>query len=607
MFPGKMYRQYFKNNVFMKIILLFSVIAVVTIITFSYLMFLSMSQAAVQRQLEIQKRTVESVNNYIEQKYVSVQTMIRDVYRDSELAANTSYLLEHPYEDYVKHRLDRYFNESNSTTDTVQYFRNQVEDDPDIRSLLIYSAAEQQLYAYNDHKQFEIISTNAAHSFVPEAMYMEEGGSVSIPNIWVRKSIPLADSPMFTVRSPINNKQSLRNIGQLLVYFDADKVWESMGKHREDFKGTIVVLSADGDVLFDTSGVFYGRKYPHHDQISSVYTDGEEVGGMMITKLTHSQGGFTVLSVVPKQELAATYRGLRNMIITICMICILFAIIIPSLFISNFAKRTHSIIRFTRKVKNGDLAARITDVREDELGQISKSFNDMLEELNLYIDRVFKAEIKQKHTEIAALEARVNPHFLYNTLEVIRMRAISQGAADVGEMIYCLSVLFKSYVQQKPKHTMKDELEACRLYLELFRIRYKDKFSYNLECGKELEGRVVLKMSLQPIIENYILHGMRADKSDNHISVVVTKEGAILRAVVRDNGRGIKATRLEQLKEGLLNPDEHSESFGLRSVHERLKLLYGCPHGIHVESEAGSGTTVTVYFPDLEEGESSNV
>ncbi|MGN7764922.1 histidine kinase [Paenibacillus sp. 22594] len=607
MLPGKWYKKHFKNNLFMKIILIFSIIAVVTTITFSYLMFLLMSQSAVQRQLEIQKRTVESVNDYMEHKYNAVQTMMRDVYRDSELTANTSYLLEHPYQDYVTYRLERYLNESNTTTDTVRFFRNQMEDDPDIRSLLLYSSAKQQLYVFNEQENFNIISTNAAHSFVPDALYLEEASSVTTPNIWVRKTIALADSPMFSIRVPINDKQSLRNIGQLLVFYDADHIWASMGDYKDDFKGDIIVLSADNDVLFDSSGTFYGNKYPYPEQIEAIYADGEEVNGMLITKLTHTQGGFTVLSAVPEGELAATYSGLRNMIITICLICILFAVITPSLFISNFATRAHNIIRFTRKVKNGDLDARITDGKEDELGQISKSFNDMLDELNLYIDRVFKAEIKQKHSEIAALEARVNPHFLYNTLEVIRMRAISQGAADVGEMIYSLSVLFKSYVHPKAKHTLKDELEACRLYLELFRIRYKDKFSYELHCPKELEGRVVLKMSLQPIVENYILHGMRTDRNDNHIRIQLVKDGGILRAVVNDNGRGIKQERLAQIQQDLLNPDSSSQSFGLRSIHERMKLLYGEPHGLAVASEEGQGTTVTLCFPDLGEEEPTYV
>ncbi len=97
------------------------------------------------------------------------------------------------------------------------------------------------------------------------------------------------------------------------------------------------------------------------------------------------------------------------------------------------------------------------------------------------------------------------------------------------------------------------------------------------------------------------------DKNDNHISVAVAKDGQYLRAVVTDNGRGIAPDRLVQLKEGLLQPDEQSESFGLRSIHERLKLLYGSEYGIELQSEAGTGTTVTVYFPDLGEDDPNHV
>ncbi|GIP58433.1 histidine kinase [Paenibacillus sp. FSL W8-0186] len=602
MIIGNVYRKYFKNNLFLKMILFFSIIMIVTIITFSYLMFLSLSEAAVQRQMNIQKRAVESVSSYVSGKYESVQNMMRDVYRDSELASNTSFLMEHPYEEYVRFRLDKFYSDIGATTDAVQFFRNKMEDDPDIRSLMLYSADQQQLYVYNQHKQFKIIPTNAARSFVPDAMYLEEEAQVSIPNIWVRKIVNLPEQSMYSLRVPVNNKQSLRNVGQLLVYFDAEKIWGSLANYRDDFKGTIVVLSADGDVLFDTSNTLYGRKYPYAEQISSIYDTGVIGEDMTITKLTQSQGGYTVLSAVPKEELAATYRGVRNSIITIALICILVAIIVPSLFIGNFARRIYNIIRLMRKVKKGDLKARIDDPREDELGQISKSFNDMLDELNLYIDRGLKAEIKQKHAELAALEARVNPHFLYNTLEVIRMRSISHGAHDVAEMIYSLSVLFKSFVQQKSNYTLKDELEACRLYLELFRIRYKDKFSYSIRCDRPFESIPIFKMSLQPIIENYILHGMRADRNDNHIEISVQPSGEDCIVQVRDNGKGIARERLEQIMTGLYHPDKNAESFGLRSIHERLGLLFGDRYGLEIESEEGQGTTLTIRFPRKGEG-----
>lgn len=601
------YRNYFKNNLFMKIILVFSVITIVTIITFSYLMFKFMSESAVQRQLDIQKRAIESVSNYIGGKYNSVQAMVRDIYRDSELASNTSYFLEHPYQDYVRYRLDRFYTENSSLTDTVIYFRNQVEDNPDIRSLLLYSADQQQLYAFGNDKQFKIIPTNAARSYVPDVMYQQDSANVAAANIWVRKAAGLPDTPMYSVRVPINNNQSLRNIGQLVVYFDTDKIWNSMAFYKQELKGSILVISANGDVLFDSSGTYYGRKYPYNEQLNSIYDSGVLGGKTIVTKLTQSQGGFTVLSAVPKQELADTYVGLRNTILTISIICIFFAIMIPSLFISNFAKRMYGIIRFTRKVRGGDLAARIADPREDELGQISRSFNEMLDELNQYIERVYKAEIKQQQTELVALQARINPHFLYNTLEVIRMRAVSQGARDVGEMIYSLSVLFKSLVQQKKIYTLKDELEACRLYLELFRIRYKDRFNYKLVADPALFGKSAMKLSLQPIIENYIVHGIRTDRDDNRLTVRVQDEGDIITAVIQDNGKGIEQSRLAEIRAALESKEEPGEMFGLRSVHSRLRFLYGPAYGIEIESRPGEGTTIVVRYPNREGSDAENV
>ncbi|MGG6309490.1 sensor histidine kinase [Paenibacillus macerans] len=607
MFIRTIYRKYFKNNLFMKIILFFSVITIVTIITFSYLMFIFMSESAVQRQLDIQKRAIESVSDYISGKYESVQSMARNIYRDGELASNTSFFLEHPYQDYVTYRLDRFYMDNSSSTDTVLYFRNQVDDDRDIRCLMLYSADQQQLYAFKSDKQFKIISTNSARSYVPEVMYQQEGLGVGGSNIWVRKTTGLADTPMYSVHVPINNMLSLRNIGQLVVYFDTEKVWDSLSLYKEELKGAILVLSAGGKVLFDSSGTYYGQRYPYADQLNSMYDNGVLVDDLIATKLTQSQGGFTVLSTVPKEELAKTYRGLRNTILLISSVCILFAILIPALFIGNFAKRTQGIIRFTRKVRNGDLKARIADVREDELGQISKSFNDMLDELNLYIERVFKAEIKQQQTELVALQARINPHFLYNTLEVIRMRAISQGAKDVAEMIYSLSVLFKSLVQQKKIYTLKDELEACRLYLELFRIRYKDRFNYEILADPSLAGKSIVKLSLQPIIENYIVHGIQTDRFDNRLSIEVREEGETLLAVVKDNGKGIEPERLAEIREELDKPEETGQMFGLRSVHSRLRFLYGAEYGIEIESKPGEGTTLIVRYPNREGTDAENV
>lgn len=593
------YRNFFKNNLFMKIILFFSVITIVTIITFSYLMFKVMSESAVQSQLDVQKGAVERVANYFSGKYNSVQSMLREVYSDDVLAMNMAYFMEYPYQDYVNYRLER-FNTDNSasTSDMVTFYRSKVDKDPDIRSLMLYSVEQQQLYVFiNYMQQFKIIPTNLARSFIPEVMSQQEGPGVGPSNIWVNKATNMTDISTYSVNSPVSNTQTFKNIGQLVVYYDTEKVWNSLALYKEDLKGSILVLSQDGSVLFDSSGLYQGGKYPHFEELNTLH-DNDELGeDLLASKLTLSQGGFTVISTVPKKELAKTYQGLRNTILSISSVCILFAILIPSLFISNFAKRMYNIIRFTRKVREGDLTPRIADTRDDELGQISKSFNDMLEELNGYIDRVFKAEIKQQQTELVALQARINPHFLYNTLEVIRMRAISQGARDVAEMIYSLSVLFKSMVQQKRDYSLKDELEACRLYLELFRIRYKDRFEYEIQAAPELMGQAIVKLSLQPIVENYIVHGIRTDRNDNRLTIQVQQNEDILTVVVQDNGKGMEPDQLAEIREELEREEETGRMFGLRSVHSRLRFLYGPQYGIEIESSLTSGTIVIVRYP----------
>lgn len=189
----------------------------------------------------------------------------------------------------MNYRLDRFYTENNSSTDTVLYFRNVVDDDPDIRSLMLYSADLQQLYVFGSDKQFKIIPTNQARSFIPDVMYQEEGVNVGAANIWVRKTVGLPDLPMYSVRIPINNKQSLRNIGQLDVYFDTDKVWGSLAMYEDELKGSILVLSADGSVLFDSSGTYYDQKYPYAEQINSMYDTGVLGEGLIATKLTQSQ------------------------------------------------------------------------------------------------------------------------------------------------------------------------------------------------------------------------------------------------------------------------------------------------------------------------------
>lgn len=610
---GGIYRNYFKNNMFMRMLLIFWIVAVVTIVISSYMMYSSLSQSVVNKELDNQKAAMESVSRYMDLRHEAVENIARDLYRieNKTLYSNVSFLMENNYADYMEHRMDQFLNEtSDDSNDALQYFLNVMDVNSDIRNIMLYGTQHQLLSIFKPNRMFKQVSANVARSYVPDVMALESKG-ITAPNLWLRRAADQWDPALYAVRVPLNNRD-LKNIGQLVVYLDSSGISSALASYQNSFKGDITVLTASGTVLFDAEGKFYGKKYPFVDVTNSLF-DEPDSGltprgqNMYINKLISTDGGYVVIGAVPKSEIAASYASIRNSIITISSICVLFALMFPLFFVINFSNRTNRIIKFTRKVKNGDLAARIDDLRDDELGQISRSFNDMLDELNSYIERVFKAEIKQKQTELVALQARINPHFLYNTLEVIRMRAISQGAKDVGEMIYSLSVLFKTLVQQKKNYTLKDELEACRLYLELFRIRYKEKFNYTITADPELYGKEIMKLSLQPVIENYIVHGIQTERMDNRLSIDVREEDGMLVAVVADNGKGIEPERLDEIREELEQPEETGRMFGLRSVHSRLHFLYGSAYGITIESHLGEGTIITVRYPSREGTDAENV
>ncbi|MEK3881715.1 sensor histidine kinase [Paenibacillus sp. PL2-23] len=594
------YRNRIRNSLFAKWILLFAAIAVVLIVTLALAVYTYLASTIVEDVLDKQKQTIDAVGEEMASIHEDVQAAVSNLYRNRVLADHTSYLLQHSFDDYIRLKLDSFYQESGLGVNALSYFDNWIEDHPSAEHVLLYSAERQFLYAYNQNGQSKLIGTHAGHSYIPDAMALNLQ-PVGTPNAWLLKALGKRQqgSGLISFREPINDQDTYKNVGQMIAFFRTDGIDRAVRRIAEEGMGAILVLSADGFVLYDSTGQYNGERHPHADILESLDAEERLRETAYINKLTNSQAGYTVVGIAPKAEVAAAYEGYRLAIIAAAAVSIICVVIIPGALVMNYAKRTSNIIRFMRKVEQGELTPRIPDDKDDELGQIGRSFNEMLDELTRYIDRVYKAEIREKRTEYAALQARVNPHFLYNTLEVIRMRALSQGADDVAEMIYSLSALFRNVVRDKPVYTLKDEIEMCRLYLELFRIRYKDKFAYEIRLKPGTGGVETMKLLLQPIIENYIVHGLRQDDRDNRIEIEGAKDGELVRIEIRDNGTGIPADRLQALDAtGDRNgQEEGASSFGLRSVHERLRLIYGNEGGLQVLNRPEGGVCVTLEFP----------
>ncbi len=244
---------------------------------------------------------------------------------------------------------------------------------------------------------------------------------------------------------------------------------------------------------------------------------------------------------------------------------------------TRYLRQVGAIMDVTRAIGAGDLKARVDTCEvQEELYDLATSINFMVASLDQFIKENYDLEIKQRDAHMRALQSQINPHFLYNTLEYIRMYALSRQQEELAEVVYAFSALLRNNTTQEKTTTLEKELSFCEKYVYLHQMRYPDQIAYHFSIADDLKQLVIPKFTIQPLIENYFVHGLNHTHYDNAISVRVTKEGKWVMIRISDNGKGMTAERLAEIRDQIATEEEQiSASIGIKNVHERLKSFFG--------------------------------
>ena len=316
------------------------------------------------------------------------------------------------------------------------------------------------------------------------------------------------------------------------------------------------------------------------------------------------RGEYHIVSYLEKKRAAAIPLSIVVMFVVVGIAVMALGQLFVRYHLQQLAKRLNRILDGMTKVMDGDLDIRIpTDKNGDELDVIAQYFNEMCVRLDGHIKKQYLAEIEQKNAEMDALQSQINPHFLYNTLEAVRMKAICNGDREVGKMLYSLAVTFRAQIKEADIITLAQELHYCKKYMELFEFRYQNQFQASVECPEEYLKTPIIKFVLQPVIENYFIHGIRLKERDNFVRITVEKDDGY-RIIVEDNGRGMPEEAIAKKNRELEHDtmEKHS-SIGIANVNRRLKAVYGKEYGIRLEAREGGGLRVILRFKPDGEGE----
>ena len=309
------------------------------------------------------------------------------------------------------------------------------------------------------------------------------------------------------------------------------------------------------------------------------------------------------------RDIQQSHEEYQNVFVTmikssiIVFACILLLLVVFSYYIPlSITRPIRKLSEVTAQVAKGDLSVR-SDVKSGtEVCVLSDSLNMMIDKINELLDQVTKEQIRLRKAEFELLQAPINPHFLYNTLDAIIWLAECGEQEKVVKMVGNLSEFFRTSLNQgKDIISIKEEVQHVRSYLEIQQVRYRDILQYDIQVPKELDKFLIPKITIQPLVENALYHGIKNKRGMGKILITGHKEEDYFILRIEDNGIGISEERLVQVRNKIQNKMANvNEIFGLYNVNERIRLNFGEKYGISIESIYGESTIVSIILPCME-------
>ncbi|HCM25581.1 MAG: hypothetical protein A2Z99_08495 [Treponema sp. GWB1_62_6] len=453
----------------------------------------------------------------------------------------------------------------------------------------------------------------------------------------VRSKLNLGADDVVTVVKPVLETGTGRRVlGAIMLDLRLDRIEELLADTSLGRDGYLFISDAEGELVFAPINPTVYRIASREGLVGegrSLRRVNDE-----LFQVIHKESAYTGLTTVGVFSLKSALREVslvRWYAFIVGGVTIALAVVLSIFFASSIARPVVMLRGLMKRAETGDFDAFFEEEEvQDEIGQLGHSFNAMIEEIRNLIAQVYLEQQRKREAELRVLQEQIKPHFLYNTLDTIQWMAQDHGAQDIVRVVGALTKLFRVGLSRgREMIPVEEEIRHVESYLCIQKARYEDKFEYSIDVQEGISNFRVLKLVLQPLVENALYHGVKERRGPGRISVGARRIDDALVFVVEDDGVGMSPEELDALRASLLlaeassaatssapadgkpaalsraddaarrRAEEGSErsGFGARNVHERIRLSYGAGYGLEYESGKGKGTKVVVRLPVVEE------
>ena len=389
----------------------------------------------------------------------------------------------------------------------------------------------------------------------------------------------------------------------------------TMGNH-----GYLYMISSGGQLIYHPQmQLIDAGQLEENIQAAVGYRDGnyrESYQGRIRDVTVKSVGytGWKLVGVTPEQDSYLNTLKTKLFMVFLVGLFLLILMIINASISSRITVPIRELEKSVNALETGNLDAEVYQGGSYEIRHLGRSIGDMAKQIKVLMQDIVAEHESKRKSEFDTLQSQINPHFLYNTLDIIVWMIENEKQADAVKVVTALARFFRiSLSRGKSIITVRDEIEHVRNYLTIQHMRFKNRFTYEIEADEEVMDLASVKLILQPLVENAIYHGMEFMDGDGEIRIRVYRDGDDLYMKVSDNGLGMTTEQIEKMFSDRKHVASKSGSgIGVRNVNERIRLYFGMDYGLSIESELDEGTTVTIHmkaipYAETAEGEKINV
>ena len=394
------------------------------------------------------------------------------------------------------------------------------------------------------------------------------------------------------------------NQGVLLVDMNFSGIEQICKNVNIGRSGYVYLVDGEGEIIYHPrQQLIYSNLIEENNMGVVNYDDGNHIETFegkkrLVTIKTVGYTGWKIIGITPMADITSDYRQMSIFAI-FSMFFAISALVLVNIFISSrIANPIRALEKSVKKLENDTKDVEISISGSYEIQHLGKAIRSMVNQMHTLMDNIVIEQESKRKSELNVLQAQINPHFLYNTLDSIIWMIENENYQGAIIMVTALARLFRiSLSQGKNIIRVQDELEHARNYLTIQNIRYKNKFTYTIESEEAILNCGIIKLIIQPLIENAIYHGMEFMGGDGEILVKAYTNDSDLYIDIIDNGLGM----LQEVADALLTDEnkgsKRGNGIGLKNVHERIQLYFGIDYGLQIYSEPDEGTTIRIHMP----------